>query len=399
MQEIKRMNKSLANTQELQLLANNLKLDPLKKSSLPNELSKPENPDLFCVKWIPPIDGFNQFIQDYRNIVECPLGGSRVCRHRYTDTTISKVLSVGPSDNRSSLPQRISLSNFKIGTPITSDGAIYRFMGDDEGFGIDGKSINEPHYLLIKRNDSESYIDLVRGNYRESHLFLMIQSLPLDARQRLLTYANEYDTLWVDLHMKPAEGDVYEFGKEAFVKIAPHFKTLFEKVPSIDPEGKFLWLFPKGRPQWREASDLSPRTLVPESPFECALREFYEETNGINLTTSEGTQLLFSEPIIERYLGSNSKNYQTNYFVFKTSNKHEIQQFSTIETPIREVSTDEVSEIKWVPLSRLSQYLRPSRLELINYIETNLPQTVPEEVNSIWKCPAEINDFMIDGSY
>ncbi|CAN5887146.1 hypothetical protein BH23THE1_BH23THE1_34130 [soil metagenome] len=362
-----------------------------------------EDPGLYCVKWIPSIEGFNQFVKDYREIIGCSLGGTRISRYNYTDPTIAKVLSVGLYDNRSSLPQRISLSNFKIGTPITSFGGIYRYSGE-----------HEPEYLLIKRNDSVSYIDLVRGNYRESQLFFMIQDLPLIERERLLAYANDYDTLWVDLHMKPAEGDVYEFGKEAFVKISPYLSKLFEKIAPLDPDGKFLWLFPKGRPDWSTTADsssiddsdgqLSPankfnRTLVPESPFECALREFKEETNGIDLLTTNESQLVFPEPLVERYLGSNSKNYQTNYFVFQTNTKPEITQFSTVDTPIRQISTGEVSVIKWVPLSELSNYLRPSRVELINYIETYLPDTSPPEINPVWKYPAEINDFLVEGTY
>ena len=364
-----------------------------------------EDSELFCVKWTPPIEGFSQFIKDYREIIGCRLGGSRTSHHRYADPTISKVLSVGSSDNRSSLPQRISLSNFKIGTPITSFGGIYRYTNN----------VSEPEYLLIKRNDSVSYIDLVRGNYRESQLFFMIQDLPLNERKRLLDYAEDYDSLWIDLHQKPAEGDVYEFGKEAFLKLSTHLTQLFERIPSIDPDGKYLWLFPKGRPEWRDSNDpsivsdglegqLSPaakfnRTLIPESPFDCALREFKEESGGIDLLTVDNTQLLFSEPIVERYLGSNSKNYQTSYFVFQTNIKHELQQFSTIQTPIRQISSGEVNLVKWVPLIELHHYLRPGRLELVQYIETHLPHDIPNEVSPIWKCPAEINDFLMEGTY
>jgi hypothetical protein len=356
---------------------------------------KSETTEFFCVKWIPYTDGFTQFVQDYRSIIGYPLGGSRICRHFYTDKTISKVLSVGSSDNRSSLPQRVSLSNFKIGTPITSYGGILRF--------VDG--INESEYLLIKPDDSASYIDLVRGTYRESQLYFMIQELPLDARERLLKYANDYDTLWVDLHMKEADGSIYEFGKEAFLKIAPHFKKLFELVPSVDPEGKYLFGFAKGRPQFYNTSDFSvipnleetskpSRTIIPESPFDCAIREFKEESNGIDLL--KDCQLLFSEPIIEKYLGSNSKNYQTDYFVFQTNVKHELKQFETKDTPIRKISTDEISEIRWVPLSELHKYLRPERLDLVNFIETHLPLNTPNEVNSIWRCPADINDCLTE---
>lgn len=85
--------------------------------------------------------------------------------------------------------------------------------------------------------------------------------------------------------------------------------------------------------------------------------------------------------------------------VFQTDTMHDIQQFDRIDTPIRSISTDEIDEIKWVPLSQLDQYLRPSRIELINFIEKNIPSVVPNEVNSIWKCPSEMNDFVMEGSY
>lgn len=350
--------------------------------------------DFFSVKWSPPINGFSQFIQDYRNIILCPLGGSRICRHQYTDVTISKVLSVGLTDNRSCLPQRISLSNFKIGTPITSYGGILRSISNDE-----------PSYLLVKRPHSESYIDLIRSNYREGQLFFMIQYLPLEDRERILSH--DYDNLWLDLHMKPAEGDVYEFGKETFNKLLPHFKELFDKVPSIDPQGKFLWGFPKGRAQWYDTRNLSIisnpeetsspiRNLTPESSFECAIREFTEETNGIIVKED---QLMFQDPIIERYLGSNSKNYQTNYFVFQTDTLHDVKQFSRTDTPIRSISNDEIDLIKWVPLKELDKYLRPSRIELIDFIENNIPLDLHSQVNPIWKCPTEINDFVMEGNY
>ena len=339
----------------------------------------------FSVKWKPPITGFFDFVKEYRKIINCPLGGSRVSRYNYNDKTICTVLSVGPSDNISGLPQRVSLSNFKIGAPITSHGVIYRY-----------KDPVEPEYLLIRRNDSVSYIDLIRGNYRESQLFLMIQDLPNEERERLLKY--DFDTLWIDLHMKSAEGDAYGYAKETYDRIRPYFEKLFEKVPPIDPNGKYLWLFPKGRPEWHETGLDEGRPVISESPFESALREFREETNGIDLTLPSN-YLLFSEPVVEQYLGSNSKNYQTNYFVFETQTKPKISQFSAYHTPIREVSTGEVSIIKWVPFSQIENYLRPSRIELIKYIESNLPQELPLGVSSSWMNPTEINEFIVENSY
>lgn len=380
---------------------NSMTLSPQLEDITTSERStdiRPEEQTAFCVKWTPSIDGIFKFISEYRKIINCPLGGSRECRYHYCDRTIAKVLSVGASDNRSALPQRICLSNFKTGPPITSYGVIYRYLPPDK----------EPEYLLIRRNESVSYLDIIRGNYRESQLYFMIQDLPQFERERLLSY--NFDVLWHDIHLKPAEGDAYEYGKEIFNKLSTKLPRLFEKIPSLDPNGKYLWLFPKGRPEWRDSqqhhdtaengneSEKKSRGLVPESPIECAIREFREETNGIDLLTPDNS-LLFAEPVIERYLGSNSKNYQTQYFIYQTTNKPEIKPFETIQTPIRHVSVGEADEIKWVPVSQIIQYLRPARLELINYIETHLPKVNPAEVAAIWKCPAEINEFNIEMSY
>jgi len=337
---------------------------------------------LFTVKWSPSVDGFFDFVKKYREIIGIKMGGTRKTRYEYTDPTVSKVLSIGVDDDLSSLPQRISLSNFNIGPPITSYGCIYRYQKE------------EPEYLLIRRCDSVSYIDLIRGNYRESQLFFMISELPNMERKRLLEY--DFSALWYDLHRKPAEGDVYDFAREAFEKISPYLKDLFDLIPSNDPEGTYLWLFPKGKPNYLSGED---GKMVPESPFASALREFTEETNGLTVTEEN---LLLSDPLVERFLGSNSKNYQTIYFAFGTDDKSEINPLEYISTDIREVSTAEVSEIYWVPLSQINKYLRPARQKLIQYIEsrlTNSNYTKPSDVNPIWKSPAEINDLLPENEY
>lgn len=331
--------------------------------------------NLYCVKWIPPVAKFFEFANRYREILNLPLGGTRVSRYSYSDPTIAKVLSVDISNNRSSLPQRISLSNFKIGTPITSYGVIYRYKGDVE-----------PEYLLIRRNNSISYTYIIQGNYQESQLFFMLQDLPNDERERLLAY--DYETLWKDLHLKPAEGELFQYGREVFENIRPHLAELFECLPSVDPDGKFLWLFPKGKPDWDECQ-------VPESPYECALREFKEETNGLDLSEASP---IFADPILERYLGSNSKNYQTDYFVFQTKSKPKITPFATVTTPIRELSLGEASKIEWVPLSKLTCYLRDARMDLVNYIESNISDDVVE-IAPDWYLPSEVSDYLMDLGY
>ena len=344
----------------------------------PPELLPSDSPAQICVRWVPNIKNFFKFVSEYRKIISHPLGGSKKCRYSYTDPTITSVLSVGPVDSLSSLPQRISLSNFKLGPPIISYGCILRVVKE-----------SVPHYLLIKRKETPSYVDFIHGNYRESQLYFIIQELTEEERERILKYS--FGQLWYDLHLKEPEGDSYKFGEKAFMKIIPHCKALFESTPSSDPSGKNLWLFPKGKINWTERpgpGDNSEPLLGPESPIECALREFKEETNGVEIKG----ELLFPNPLAERYLGSNSKNYQTDYFVFETDELPELTHFSRVTTEIRSVSDGEVDQVKWVPLRKLEKYLRPERLELIQYIEKHLP-TGPVELNKVWSVAAEALEF------
>lgn len=356
--------------------------------SIPGEDSLLLDPSIgICVRWSPSTEGFFKFVSKFREVTNSSLGGTRKSRYSYTDPTIARVLSVGPEDNPSSLPQRISLSNFKLGPPITSYGCIYRCLCD-----------GRPYYLLIKRKESLSYIDLIHGNYRESQLYFMLQELSIPERERLLSH--DFSQLWFDLHLKAPEGDGYEYGRETFLRIFPYLQALFEEVPPIDPLGRNLWLFPKGRVNWKEteSAQMSPSQplLVPESPIECALREFKEETNGIDLTLMKA-ELVFPGPVIERYLGTNSKNYQTDYFVYQTEGAlPDIQQFERVDTGIRMVSTGEVDEIKWVPYDELDLYLRPERVDLIRFIEENLPRVPARIVADHWTSPADIPDFGSD---
>ena len=328
---------------------------------------------IFTVKWTPCIDGFFDFVKKYREIIGINLGGTRESNYKYNNSTIAKVLSVGPNDNLSSLPQRISLTNFDIGSPINSYGCICRYSGK-----------TEPEYLLIKRYKSVDYIDLINGIYRESQLFLLIGDLPTDERKRILE--NDFDTLWRDLHRDPVIGEGYEYAQKRFAEISPHFPKLFEIVPSNDPNGLYLWLFPKGRPDYTMTDESK---LISESQFDCALREFTEETDGLHLTEED---ICFTDPVIERYLGSNSKNYQTTYFVFGIDGKPEAMKYNS----------NEAAEIKWVPLSKIEGYLRPARRDLIKYIEEKLsdPEYVrPSGVNGMWKLPMGTTDIFIENDF
>ena len=390
------------------------------------------HPNVFTVKWELSTDKFFEFVRKYRSLIGVPLGGSKKLKYTYPDVTLSTVLTIAETDNISVLPLRLPITNFITSKPITSYGCIYRYsnknynkskpkngilvdLNFDEpnsesicntsgtsGTNANGETSPSPNgsvsvgtesvqaeYLMIKRNDSLSYVELIHGNYRESQLFFMLKQLTSVEVARLLTYS--YEQLWWDLHLKPAEGSAFEYGKGRFQKIAPCLKELCREVPTEDPNGRSLWLFPKGRPNYLKAS--SENRAGPESSICCALREFKEETNGMDLIG----RVVLPDPVSERYMGTNSKNYSTQYFVFETNTKQIIPHFERKNTGIRDISIGESLEIKWVGLSELPNVLLPGRMELINHIERKIAEgngIYPANISSIWNAPVSMDDFV-----
>ena len=333
-----------------------------------------------------------KFVAAYRILRDLPLGGTRSSTYKYSDPTSKTVLSVGVIDDRGQLPFRFPFSTFKLSHPITSYGCIVRHK-DLSG---------TVWYLLIRRTDTIEYTELLRGMYKESSLFFLLRNLTLEERERLLKYRNDFDTLWLDLMTNFIDNDVYRHSKSLFEKIGCHLDKLLELVPSRDPDGRSRWLFPKGRLEYRSPGPVTPGNSpyrnrgsipVPESPWECAKRELDEETNGLPSKWSN-YKFLLSDPVEEVFSGTNSKNYASNYFILDVPTMDIPDQFPRRQTSIREVSTGEADEIKWVRSEDLDSYLPPIRLDLIRKLETMVLE--PTELNSAWESPVDSSEIDVD---
>jgi len=302
---------------------------------------------LYTVKTTPYITKFFDFIETYRKCYNIKLGGTGTIIH--DDPTISNVLSVTEKDDTRSLPNRLSLSTFKKGgSPIISYGCIVRYFD------------NEPYYLLIKKHQSSSFVDFIKGNYRESQLYFILQDLTEDERLKIKN--STFDELWKSV----CNDEIQENAREKFNNCILHLDKLLQYTPLMK---KSLWSFPKGR----ALHNLSNNILITESSLECALREFTEETNGLTLKEE---QLIFNSPLLEKVLGTDSKNYHNYYFVFEVKQKMEVK----LE------KNPEVDDIRWFKLSELNSYLTKSHLDLINFIENN-ENLRSNIIDNVWKTP------------
>lgn len=232
--------------------------------------------------------------------------------------------------------------------PITSIGIIL--------YRVNNKNIE---YLLIRRKDSLGYVDFLRGKYsiyNKNHIINIINEMTNDEKNIILN--EDFDTLWNDLwgdEMKNQYKNEYKSSFEKFNLLKEGINITFnEKEDNYnlndlinisntnwsEPE----WGFPKGR---RE---------VGEKDFECAMREFEEETGykRENITLIQNII-----PLEENFTGSNYKSYKHKYYLGT------IDYNSTLTNNYQKT---EVSKMLWMKYDECIKCLRPYNLEKIKII-------------------------------
>lgn len=188
-------------------------------------------------------------------------------------------------------------------------------------------------YLLSQRRDSIGYTEFLKDTLLEEDIPKYIESMSHEERQRCLLYINEPHLLWDDLwinHKTRVYRENMEKCISTFTRKVEKYKDLFLSLENVNNENP--WGFPKGR-----KSHL-------ETPVECALREFQEETS----IPQQLVNIVDYKPIRERYTGYDGKEYLTIYYLGYIPFIPDIKP--TIKNSIRpEFSiSSEVSSIKWL---------------------------------------------------
>jgi len=232
--------------------------------------------------------------------------------------------------------------------PITSIGVItYRINN------------NRIEYLLIRRKDSLSFVDFMRGKYQlnnKNYILNLISRMTREECKKLLN--NKFEHLWNSL-----------WGESVGIQYRSEEKLSFEKMESLnqgvynkntytleslinensdanleiydEPE----WGFPKGRRNYQEKD------------FSCALREFEEETGY-----SKNNLMIIQNimPFEEIFTGSNYKSYKHKYFLAFLENNIE---------PIKQFQKSEVSKVEWKTYEETLKSIRYYNLEKIDIIK------------------------------
>ncbi len=206
--------------------------------------------------------------------------------------------------------------------------------------------------IMVERKDSLSYIEFIRGRYKNpsnhEYIKLLVSRMTEEEKNKLLS--KDFDTLWKELwiHTDTVNERIqkeYQKSKVIFENIKKGIRTESHtySLGSIiqDSSIKYKmneWEIPKGRRKGRENNK------------DCAIREFREETN----IQPENYQLINNIiPLIEEYKGINGVRYKHVYYIGK------VQEL--IELKINMENKDQYTEIKnieWLTEEECYQRIR-----------------------------------------
>ena len=239
--------------------------------------------------------------------------------------------------------------------PITSLGVIaFRFNN--------GKL----EFLMIRRKDTLGFIDFMRGKYslqNKEYIKNMIYQMTVEERKLLITLS--FDELWCKLWGKSTLSSQYKneenYSKEKFYQLREgiHFKNHNYNLKSIIEECNNImcwnepeWGFPKGRRNYQEKD------------YECAIREFCEET-GYTKKNLFNVKNIY--PFEEIFTGSNYKSYKHKYYLAH------MKMNDTLQT--HKYQKSEVGKMEWFGFEECIDKIRIYNLEKKRLL-TNINETI-----------------------
>ena len=250
--------------------------------------------------------------------------------------------------------------------PITSIGIIVFRYNAKNGTNTSANSSGNLEYLMIRRKDTLGYIDFMRGKYsiyNKQYILNMFHQMTLVEKEKLIR--KNFDELWVDIWGSEAVINQYKVeeivSREKFnsLKLGIVNKDEFYNIQTLVNESNETftwneseWGFPKGRRNYQEKD------------YECALREFGEET-GLNINKLKNLQNIL--PFEEIFTGSNYKSYKHKYFVSYMPYEDTLN--------VDNFEPTEVSRMEWKKYADCVESIRSYNLEKKRLI-TNIHNTL-----------------------
>lgn len=266
----------------------------------------------------------------------------------YSDISGTNVRSFPRTHDTHYNSKRSFYNTAKRKEPVKSCGVIC-FLEQSIDLYKDTKNIQDIRILLVRRKDSLAYVEFIRGKYKPSdpmYIRSLLRSMTHEEHQKILTM--EFEELWTDMwKSKITKSHLQEFTKSIgrFNECRNDIRDYLIKNPT-EGEREPEWTFPKGR------------LNKYEKEFECASREFREETNILR----ENVSIKEESVLNESYTGTNGIRY-TNYFYTGVTNIHHV-----FIHPSNLFQQKEISAIEWVSPEDADERIRrtyPSRTEIL----------------------------------
>jgi hypothetical protein len=205
--------------------------------------------------------------------------------------------------------------------------------------------------LFIQRRNSIAFIEFMRGKYDENNIAELTNLFQNMINYEVIEIKNKnFDDLWSELwdnnNIRNKYHNLeYNKSKQKFYNLKIKNLIDFDNIKCLYDFNE--WGFPKGR---RENN---------ESNYDCALREFNEETQ-IN---SDHFKLLNEKLIIrENLVGTNGFDYAHNYFISIFNN------FNVINVLERKYN-NEIGKISFFDIETAINLIRPNHKERILIIK------------------------------
>lgn len=221
------------------------------------------------------------------------------------------------------------------------------------------KTVKGIEYLMIRRKETLGFIDFIRGKYSlndKNYIMNMLKQMTKDEIYLLLneTFDKIWNKIWCDdvLITQYRNEELSSCEKFETLKQGVYGKTEFYNLKSLideciddvwlEPE----WGFPKGRRN------------INENDYDCAIREFCEET-GYRRQYLHNIENVI--PMEEIFTGSNYKSYKHKYFIMNM----DVNQTSSTYGFQR----SEVSKMEWMNYKDCLSHIRDYNLEKKKVLE------------------------------
>lgn len=238
--------------------------------------------------------------------------------------------------------------------PITSCGIILyknnKFF--KEKYDKKGDIINDNEryfFLLIRRKDTLGYVEFLRGKYEETndeYLIKIFKTMTKEEIERIksLNFSQLWNDLWSHRNYKQYQLE-FENSKLKFLNLKNNiYLNIDEIIKKANTQFEEKeWGFPKGRRN------------IKETDYDCAMREFEEET-GIERV--DYNILKNIKPVEEIFFGSNDIRYKHIYYIGESLTEKKLKI-----DPENKFQVTEIGGIEWFTLDNAVNKIRPYNKE------------------------------------